>query len=99
MLICEGIDQLRADPHFPTSALHAAFQHVGHSKLLCYLTQISPIANLVNHYRSATEYFQVRDLGEISYNLILDTISEEGVLLFRTHVFKWQDSDALFGNG
>ena len=36
------------------------------SKLLSYLTQISPIANLVDHYRRATDHFQVRDLGEIS---------------------------------
>src|SRR5439155_21002534 len=98
MLICAGIDQLRADPHLSASALHAAFQDVRHSKLLSYLTQVSWIANLVDHYRRATDHFQVGNLSEISQNLVLHAIGKKSVFFFVTQILEWQHRDALFGN-
>src|SRR5207237_10572662 len=43
-------------------------------------------------------HFQVLDLAESSKDIVLNSISEESIVLFRTHIFEWQHSDALFGN-
>src|SRR5438874_331157 len=99
MLVGAGINQLRAHPHLSAGALHAAFQHVRHSKLLSYVTQVSWMANLVDHHRRATDHFQVGNLSKISQNLSLHTIGEERGSFSRTQICKSEDSDALFGNG
>jgi hypothetical protein len=65
MCVGAGVDQLRVDADTVASALHAAFKHMGDAELLAYLAQVAFASGFVLHARSATDYFQVRDLREV----------------------------------
>ena len=88
MFVHSRIDQLRVHAHLAAGTLHAAFQHVSDAKLLSDFAQIARATRFINYYRSAADYLQVCDLCKITQNLVLDTIGEKSVFLFRTQVFK-----------
>src|SRR5439155_19943563 len=70
-----------------------AFHHVADTQLLCDLFEIARDAALILHDRSATDYFQVLDLGEIRQQLILDAVGKKSVLLFIAQIFQRQHRD------
>src|SRR5205823_6782877 len=79
MFVSPSVDQLRVHTHFAARTLDASFQDVSNAKLLRDLAQIPWIAGFVDHHRRVTNHFQIGYLGEISQNLVLDTISEERI--------------------
>ena len=92
------IDQLSVDTHPAASTLHAAFQHVCHAKRLGDLAQVSLCLNFVLHCRCATDYFQVRYLGQAGKDFVLHAIREVGVLSLSAQIPEWKNGYALVGN-
>ena len=95
MPVASGIDQLGSDPNAVAGRLDAAFNYVCHPKFVCNLTQIPLHTGLVLHYRGATDHLQIRDLGKIGEDLILDGIGEESVVRISAQTFKRQNCDAF----
>ena len=95
MPVASGIDQLGSDPNAVAGRLDAAFNYVCHPKFVCNLTQIPLHTGLVLHYRGATDHLQIRDLGKIGEDLILDGIGEESVVRISAQTFKRQNGDAF----
>src|ERR1700752_1810593 len=65
------------------------------TKLLSNLAQVAWDSALVLHDTRTADYFQVRNLCQVSQNLILDAICEKGVLLFVAEIIKGQDGDTF----
>jgi hypothetical protein len=82
MRIGLSIDQLRIHPDPVVRALHAALEHVRNPKRFADLAQIPFDPALIVHHRTAADHAQVRDLGQISENFVLDAIGKISVLLF-----------------
>ena len=96
--VCPRIDQLSVDAHPAASTLYAAFQHVCHAKRLGDLAQVSLCLNFVLHCRCATDYFQVRYLGQAGKDFVLHAIREVGVLSLSAQIPEWKNGYALVGN-
>ncbi len=99
MRVVTCIDQLRVHSHVIGCPLHAAFEQVGHAKLLSDFAQVALRAGLILHHAGAADHFQLSDFCEIRQNFILHAVGEESVLFFVAHVFKRQNRNALFRNG
>ena len=76
-----------------------AFHHIADTQLLSDFFQIAGDATFVLHDRSATNYFQILDLGQIREQLILDTVRKVGILFFVAQIFQRQDGDAFVRGG
>ena len=98
MAISERIDQLHRNPNMVSRPAHAAFHHIAHTQLLRDFFKIARDATLVLHDRSATNHFQILDLGQIRKQFILDTVGKVSVLLFLAQIFQRQHGDAFGRN-
>ena len=96
MRIRLSVNQLHIDPHLIGRFLHAAFKNVRDTKLLCDLGEFARFA-LIALRGSARDYFQIRDLSQPRQDLLLDTLSEVGVVSVGAEIFKWQHGDAFVG--
>ena len=63
LAICPCIDQLSADAHSATGALHAALPRHGPRRALGDLAQIMLGTGFVLQRRRAADHFQIGDLG------------------------------------
>src|SRR5437762_1962345 len=98
MRVIACIDQLRINAHAIGCALHAALEHMRHSKLFADFAQIAFYAALIMHHARAADHLQVGDLRQVSEYFVLHTIGEIGVLLLVAEVFERQYRDAFLGN-
>ena len=98
MGIGSRIDQLRAHSDVIIRALHASFKNMGHAQGFSDVTQTALCPGPILHRRCPTDHLKIRDLCEHGENLVLDAVCEISVLLVRTEIFEWQDSNALLGN-
>src|SRR4029077_5110486 len=89
------VNQLHTDPHLVGRLLHATLQNIGYAKLLRDLGEIARFT-LIALGGSARHHFQIGDAGQSRQDLLLDTISEVGVIWIRTEVLKWKHSNALW---
>src|SRR5690242_21658600 len=95
MRVVARVDQLRIDPHLVCHALDTAFQHMSNPERLANITQIPRCLSLVLRHTCSADYFEVRDLGQISENFILNAVSEKRVLLVIAQTFKRKHCDAF----
>src|SRR5439155_25808304 len=84
------VDQLRADTDTIGSTLHASLDHVRDAEFIRNLTQVSLYSALVLHHRCPTDHFQIRNLGQVIQDFVLDAISKKGVVGISAQIFKWQ---------
>src|SRR4030095_2533843 len=89
------VNQLHIDPHLVARFLHATLKNIRYAKLLRDLGEILRLA-LIALRGSARNYFQICDAGQSRQDLLLDTISQVGVIRIGTEVLKWKYRDALF---
>src|SRR5437868_1219354 len=75
-----------------------AFHDIADTELLRDFFEIARDAALVLHHRSATDHFQVLDLGKVRQQFILDAVGKESVLLFFAQIFQRQHGDAFVRN-
>ena len=90
------VNQLHTDPHLVGRFLHATLKNVRYAKLLRDLGKIARFA-LIALRGSARNYFQIRDAGQSRQDLLLDTISEVGVIRIGTEVFEMGVQRCSFG--
>src|SRR2546425_1241487 len=57
---------------------HTAFHHVADTELLRDFFEVAGDATFVLHDRSATDYFQILDLGQIREQFILNSVADWG---------------------
>src|SRR5438477_385874 len=98
MRVIACIDQLRINAHAIGCALHAALEHMRHSKLFADFAQIAFYAALIMHHARAADHLQVGDLRQVSEYFVLHTIGEIGVLLLVAEILERQYRDAFLGN-
>ena len=96
--IVARINQLCVDANAVGRALDAAFEQICYAKLFSDLAQIARDSSPILHHRCATDYFQGRDLCEVSQDFILHAVGEERVLFLVAQVFKRKDGDAFLRN-
>ena len=65
MGVSSRIHQLRINAHTIRNALDAAFEQMRHAEFFSDLVQVARDPALVLHYRSAADYFQVRDFRKV----------------------------------
>src|SRR5207248_9492216 len=75
-----------------------SFDDVADTELLRNFFEIAGIAGLILHYRSAADYFQLFDLGQIGEQLFLNAVGKVGVLLFLTQIVQRKDGNAFVRN-
>jgi hypothetical protein len=90
-----GVDKLNVDAHPVAGAADGSLQNMGHTQRVTDLAQV-PHARLVLAHRSPADHFQVRDLGQIRQDIVLDAVGEIFVLLAVTQVLEGQNGDAFF---
>ena len=71
---------------------------MSNAELLSNLAQVARIAALVEHDRSAADDFQVRDLGQVREDFILNSVREIRVLFVVAQIFEWQYRNRLDAN-
>src|SRR5262249_3014731 len=99
MSIVECVNELNAHGHAAVFATDAAFKNVGHAKRLGNFAKIlrSFCAAITHHARPADDA-KIFDSCERGQNVVLNSISEECVLLVRPHVNDRQYHDGFVGN-
>ena len=97
LFVVARVDQLYVHDDAVGRAANASFQHMRNLQRLSNLAQFPRDGcAAVNHDRSAPNYFEVFDLAESGKDIeVLHSISEESIVLFRAHIFKRQNCDAL----
>ena len=81
------VDELGVDPHPVRVSPHGSFENVSDAERLADFTDVARAGPILAH-RSAADHFQVRDLGQIGQNVVLDTVGKIGVLLIVAQVFE-----------
>jgi hypothetical protein len=89
-----GIDELNVYAHPIAGAADRSLQDMGHAQRIADLAQV-PQAGLVLAHRGPADHFQVRDLGQVREDVVLDAVGEIFVFLAVTQVLEWQDGDAF----
>ncbi len=92
MCVGESVDELHIHPDLIARFLHAAFQNVGHPKLLRDLGKIVRCAFEMLR-RCARNYFQIRDFGQPRQDFILHAFAKVSVVGIATKVVEWQHCD------
>ena len=92
MRVSQSVDQLHIHPHLIAGLLHAAFQDVCHSELLCDLGKILG-RTLKMLSRGARDYFQVRHLRQPGQNFILNSFREISISFVLAQIGEGQDRD------
>jgi hypothetical protein len=78
--------------------LHAAFEHVRNAQFLGDFAQVAIYGVLVLHHACTTNYFQVRNFGEIREDFVLNAVCEIGVLFLIAKILKGKNGDTFCGN-
>src|SRR5439155_13919830 len=73
-----------------------AFHHIADTQLLSDFFEVPRDAALVLHDRSATDHFQVLDLGKIRQQFVLNAVGKVSVLFFLAQIFQRQHRNAFF---
>src|SRR5207253_2049706 len=92
LLVAVCINQLHVHPHLVAGAADAAFENVRNPELLADLANIRSLA-AITHDGSARDHFELTDFREVGQNVILHSISKEGVLLVVAQILEWQYRD------
>src|SRR5947199_10232994 len=95
MRVVARVDQLCVYAHLAAGALHASFKQVRDAKLLRDLAQITRCRVFVLRYTGTTDHFQVRDLGEIGQDFVLNAFSEISVVRVAAQIIERQNGDGF----
>jgi hypothetical protein len=87
---------LRCHPHFVGRALHAAFDNMRHTELLADFAEIARRAAFILHNARPADHFQVGNPDQMSQDLVLHALGEEGVRFLFAQIFEGKDRDAFF---
>ena len=98
MRVVPGIDQLGIYSNLVCDALDTTFKHMGNAQCLPNVTQVPRCGSLVLRHTGSADHFQIRDLGQVCENFILNSVGKKRVLLIIAQIFKRQHSDAFFLN-
>ena len=80
MSVSAGVDQLCVDAKTIPGALDRTFHDVSDTELLADLAHVAFGPGLVLPHAGVADHLQIRDLGEIGQDLVLNAIGEVGVL-------------------
>src|SRR5205823_15125648 len=94
----KGSDQLGIYSNLVCDALDTTFKHMGNAQCLPNVTQVPRCGGLVLRHTGSADHFQIRDLGQVCENFILNSVGKKRVLLIIAQIFKRQHSDAFFLN-
>src|SRR6516162_4743516 len=85
-----AVDQLRRHPHAVARPANAAFKSEPDSEIPTHLGNIYSLV-LVDECRVARDHKQAGDLGQVSNDVIADTVAEIFLLQVAAHVGEWKD--------
>src|SRR5689334_3129279 len=89
MLVGICVDQLDVDPNPVPGPAHAALENRPNPESFSNLTHVRSFST-IRHDRGAGDDLEVTDFGQISQDVILNAVSEIGVLFLVAKIFKWQ---------
>ena len=92
MLVVRGIDELHVNPHAIAFPAHTSFQNGADVEGFADLARIMRLP-AIRHDRGARDHFQVADLGQVRQEIVLDAVSEIGVLRVVAEIRERQDGD------
>ena len=98
MSACPRIYQLRTHPDAVGRALNAALDSISNSESIRNLAKIAFHPWPVLHHRVAADHFQIRDLGQVVPDLILNAHGAERLLWIGAQTFEGQNGNAPFCN-
>src|SRR5215470_12103207 len=92
MAAVAGIDQLRRYAHTPAGLAHASFQHESDLQLTGHLPDADRLT-FESEDGIAREHVERRDLGEVGYDILGDSVAEVLLLRIGAYVGEGQHSD------
>src|SRR2546425_11349715 len=94
MRVDARVEQLDVYPHFISSLLHAAFEHIGHAEFTGHCLQVFWRA-FVFCCRFSRDNLQVADASELRQNFILNAVGEVSIVWVTTQIVEWENRDAF----
>src|SRR5438128_11583083 len=94
MRVDARVEQLDVYPHFISSLLHAAFEHIGHAEFASYCFQVFRRA-FVFGCRFSRDNLQVANASELRQDFILNAVGEVGIVWVTTQIVEWENCDAI----
>src|SRR5260221_2151545 len=90
------MNEFGRDPNSLTDPPNGSFHHVSDSKCIRDGADILPFDWSIPHDRGATDHSQLRHLGELGKNLILNPVCEIRIVLVAAQTRKRQNGNYLF---